>query len=211
MSHVYETEFLVDDIRDMQGREAGISKIWLESESILPQKAFSGVYPDESKLEEVYWGNVRSTASGIFCASDSCPPRRVQTSSSVSYSNTISPNSSVNETKSAYQRAALVMFPYSKQLSVMSASEGSTWALQELEKSKFEGPTKENREFIGFLAKKDDDEIKATILTYAFQWDDPSVWDIIVESDPRFFLSGERYHNLCNGWQTFGLDGVRPT
>ena len=117
----------------------------------------------------------------------------------------------MNETKPAYQRAALVMFPYNKQLSVILSTEGSTWALQELEKSESEGPTKENREIIGFLAKKENDDFKATVLKYAFEWNDPSVWDLIVESDPRFFLCGKGYRNLCDGWQAFGLDSVRLT
>ena len=59
MSHVFETKVWVDKIRDMQGKRIEISKIELDRGSLLPYKSFSGVYPEESKLGEGYYGNVR--------------------------------------------------------------------------------------------------------------------------------------------------------
>jgi hypothetical protein len=58
MSRVYETKAWVEDLRDMQGKSVGITKIGLDGESILPLKAFRGVSPDESKLQEGFYGNV---------------------------------------------------------------------------------------------------------------------------------------------------------
>lgn len=84
MSHVYETEIWVEDLRDMEGKSAGISKIKLGDDSILPYRAFRGVDPDESKLREGFWGNVRSIISKIVCALGSLPSRKGRLSSSVS-------------------------------------------------------------------------------------------------------------------------------
>lgn len=59
MSHVYEAKVWVDGIRDLQGRRVEITKIKLERHSILPYRAFSGESPDDSKLGDPFWGNVR--------------------------------------------------------------------------------------------------------------------------------------------------------
>ena len=66
MSRVYKAEFWVDDILDMQGREAGVSRIRLQNHSILPHRVFSGASPDKSELGKGFWGNVRSTVSRSF-------------------------------------------------------------------------------------------------------------------------------------------------
>jgi len=55
MSQVGETEIWVEGLQ--------ITQINLEADNILPFRAFSGVYPDEAKLSEGYWGNVRSIDS----------------------------------------------------------------------------------------------------------------------------------------------------
>ena len=116
------------------------------------------------------------------------------------------------ESNPAYKRAALVMFPKNKQLSVILSQEGSErWALEELEKSKSEGPSKANCEIIDFLAKQKREDIMATILEIAFGWNDAVVWGRIVEQAPGFFLEQEGYKNLCDGWEAFKFDGVRPT
>lgn len=60
MSHVYETKFWVEDLRDMQGKRIGMSKIKLGDGSILPYRAFSGLEPDQSTINHGFWGNVRS-------------------------------------------------------------------------------------------------------------------------------------------------------
>lgn len=66
MTHVFETKFWVKDLRDLQGKRTAITKIDLGDGSILPYRAFRGVGPDESKLHEGYWGNVRSIMSKSF-------------------------------------------------------------------------------------------------------------------------------------------------
>lgn len=66
MSHVYEAKLWVDGIQDMQGRKVGIGRIKLDMTNILPYRAFSGVEPDESKVGEGFWGNVRSIRLGSF-------------------------------------------------------------------------------------------------------------------------------------------------
>lgn len=117
----------------------------------------------------------------------------------------------MTELSSVYKCAALVVFPKDKQVSLMLASGGSEWGLEELEKSKSEGPSKENREIIDFLAQLRDKEIMPTILQVAIEWKDVAVWDGIVLSYPEFLLKQEEYADLCVGWQTFTLDGVRST
>lgn len=93
----------------------------------------------------------------------------------------------------------------------MLSSEGPTWALEELEKSKSEGPSKENRKIVDFLASRQSKDITITILKVAIEWDDAAVWDRIVMSDPGFFLTQSEYTHLCEGWEAFKLDGVRGT
>ena len=66
MSHVFETKMWLESVRDLQGRKAGISKIKVDKDSILPYRAFSGVSPDDSKLYKGYWGNVRPIKSRSF-------------------------------------------------------------------------------------------------------------------------------------------------
>jgi hypothetical protein len=110
-----------------------------------------------------------------------------------------------------YKCAALVIFPKDKQLSLMLSAEGPTWALEELEKSKSEGPTKENRDIIGFLAKQGNREAKTTVLELSIEWKDAVSWGRVIGSDPRFFLRQEGYEDLYNGWRAFGFSGVRPT
>ena len=68
MSHVFRAEMWIDGIRDMKGKEVEIAKIKLNEDNLLPFRAFSGVYPDESKTIDAYWGNVRSNNSEIFLA-----------------------------------------------------------------------------------------------------------------------------------------------
>ena len=115
------------------------------------------------------------------------------------------------ESSPEYKRAALVMFPKKKQLSLMLSSKGAKWALEELEKSKGEGPTNENREIIGFLLREESNVIIAAIMKIIFGWNDAAVWGDIIEQDPGFFMGQDGYTDLCNGWQVFGFDGVRPT
>ena len=118
----------------------------------------------------------------------------------------------MTESNLVYRCPALVMFPKKRQLSVMLSSErGEDWAFEELEKSKSEGPSKENREIIEFLAQPGLEVIMDTILKIAIEWDDATVWDSIVKQNPEFFLEQKEYTSLCNGWEVFKLDGVRPT
>ena len=66
MSHVDEAKMWVDGVRDMQGRKARVGEIKLDEDSILPFRPFSGVGPDDSKVSDEYWGNVRSIDSRSF-------------------------------------------------------------------------------------------------------------------------------------------------
>jgi hypothetical protein len=66
MSHAEKAETWMDGIRDLQGREVGIPSIKLDEDSVIPYRAFSGVYPNDSKVIEKYWGNVRSTELRTF-------------------------------------------------------------------------------------------------------------------------------------------------
>lgn len=117
----------------------------------------------------------------------------------------------MTESNPAYRRAALVMFPKKQQLSLILTSEGGEeWALEELERSKAEGPSKENCEIIEFLAQRGREDITATISKIAIEWNDAVVWGRIVEHDPKFFLRQEEYTDLTNGWETFKFDCVRP-
>lgn len=104
-----------------------------------------------------------------------------------------------------------MVFPRDKQLSLILTSQGPAWALEELERSKSEGPSKENREIIDFLVQRGHEDIMAAILKIAIEWNNAVVWGCIVESDPGFFLGQKGYVDLCNGWETFDFDGVRPT
>jgi len=116
------------------------------------------------------------------------------------------------ESNAAYKRAALVMFPKKKQLSLMLSQEGGVkWALQELETSKSEGASAANCEIIDFFAQQKRKDLMPTILETAFGWDDAVVWGRIVEKFPEFFLEQEGYKHLCDGWEAFKFDGVRPT
>jgi hypothetical protein len=118
----------------------------------------------------------------------------------------------MTESSPVYKCAALVMLPKKQQLSLMLSLEGAEkWALEELESSKSEGPSGESPEIIGFLAQRGQEDTMTTILKIAIEWDDTVVWDYIVEQNPRFFLEQEGYTSLCDGWEAFGLDGVRPT
>ena len=104
------------------------------------------------------------------------------------------------------------MFPKKQQLSVMLSSEhGEKWALEELEKSKSEGPTGANREIVEFLARKRQGDVVATILKIAIEWDDVAEWDYIVRWNHSRFLREKGYTCLCEGWEVFDLEGVRPT
>lgn len=66
MSYVFEKLFRVDRLRDMQGKMTRITKIELDYGNIIPCRAFSGVHPDDFKLGEGYYGNVRSIVSKYF-------------------------------------------------------------------------------------------------------------------------------------------------
>lgn len=93
----------------------------------------------------------------------------------------------------------------------MLSSEGPEWALEELEKSKPEGPSKDNRKIVDSLASYQREDITTAILKVAIEWDDAAVWDCIVMSDPGFFLGQSEYAHLRDGWEAFKLDGVRGT
>jgi hypothetical protein len=147
----------------------------------------------------------------IPCASDSHLSRKEPLSSSVSDPNFLLPGLPMTRSGVVYRCAALVMFPKEKQLSLMLSSGGAKWASEELEKSKSEGPSKENHKIIDFLAQQGREGITATILKIAIEWNDAVVWGRIVERDPEFFFNQTGYTDLCNGWQLFGFDGVRPT
>lgn len=103
------------------------------------------------------------------------------------------------------------MFPKDKQLSLMLSSEGPEWGLEELEKSKSDGPSRENREIIEFLVQKQREDITTIILKVAIEWKDPLVWGRIIESNPKYFLKQKGYVDLRSGWQAFNFDDVRPT
>ena len=132
-------------------------------------------------------------------------------SSSVSYSKFLPSHSPMTQPHAVYRYTAMVIFPKDKQLSLMLSSAGDQWALEELEKSKAEGPSKENCEIINFLAQRRSEDITGTISKIAIEWHDAVVWGQIVESHPEFFLEQKGYANLCDGWQEFDFDGVRPT
>ena len=118
----------------------------------------------------------------------------------------------MTESTPAYKCAALVMFPKEKQLSLMLSLDGAEkWALEELEESKPEGPSRENCEIIDFLAQKGGGDTMATILETAIGWKDATVWGRIVGQNPGFFLGQKGYTDLCDGWKEFKFDGVRPT
>lgn len=110
-----------------------------------------------------------------------------------------------------YELVALVIFPRREQVRLMFLSEGPDWALEELEKSKFEGASKENVEIIELLAEQKDDGIAGTISKVAIEWNHPVAWGFVVESHPGFFLKQKEYAGLWDGWQAFGFDGVRST
>jgi len=63
----------------------------------------------------------------------------------------------------AYKCAAVVVFPKERQLSLMLSSGGAEWALEELEKTKSEGPSKENREIVGFLVQQGKNNMAAVL------------------------------------------------
>jgi hypothetical protein len=118
----------------------------------------------------------------------------------------------MTESNPAYRCAALVMVPKKRQLTLMLASEGAeTWAFEELEKSKSEGPSWENCEIIKFLAQQGQEDVMASISKIAIEWNDAVVWCSIVERSPKWFLGQEGYTSLCDGWELFKLDAVRPT
>ena len=104
------------------------------------------------------------------------------------------------------------MFPKKRQLSVMLSSEyGEEWALEELEKSKSEGPTWANREIVEFLARKRRGGVVATVLKIAIEWGDVAEWDYIVQWNHSFLLGEKGYTCLCEGWEVFKFEGVCPT
>jgi len=104
------------------------------------------------------------------------------------------------------------MFPKKRQLPIMLSSVGGEkWGLAELEKSKSEGPSKENREIIEFLAQTGRKDNMTAILEVAIEWNDAVEWGCIVKRDPGFFLRQKGYKSLCNGWEALKFDGVRPT
>ena len=118
----------------------------------------------------------------------------------------------MTERDPVYKLAALAMFPKKRQLSVMLSLENAEkWALEELEKSKSEGPTVENREMIKFLERQERADLVATILKIAIEWGDVTEWDYIVWRNHKLFLEEKRYTRLCEGWEVFNLEGVRPT
>ena len=121
-------------------------------------------------------------------------------------------NRSVAERDPVYKRAALIMFPKKQQLSIMlSLEDAEKWALEELEKSKSEGPTGENREIIEFLARRKRADVVATVQKIAIEWGDVTVWDYIVWWNHKLFLEEKGYTRLCEGWEVFNFEGVRPT
>jgi len=115
------------------------------------------------------------------------------------------------ESDPVYKCAALVVFPKERQLSLILSSEGVDWGLEELEKSKSEGPSKENREIIDFVVQQGKIDIIPAVLKVALEWNDAVVWGSIVEQRPGYFLGKNGYPDLWNGWQAFKLDGVRST
>ena len=60
MSSVSKTNFWVEGLRDVQGKETGITKIKVGDGSVLPFRALRGLAPDDATLEDECWGNVRS-------------------------------------------------------------------------------------------------------------------------------------------------------
>ena len=212
MSQVGETEIWVEGLQDMQGRETEITQISFEADSILPFRAFSGVYPNESKLSEGCWGNVRAIDSGSSTHETSHPYRKAHLSGLVSDLKVHARNPSMAELSPVYKCAALAMFPKKYQLLLMLSSEmGVDWGLEELEKSKPEGPSKENREILEFLARQNNKALMATALKFAFEWNDVVAWGRIVEQDTKFFLQERGFTSLCDDWEAFKFDGVRPT
>jgi len=104
------------------------------------------------------------------------------------------------------------MFPKKRQLSIMLSSEGGEkWGLAELEKSKSEGPSKENRKIIEFLAQTGREDAMAAVLEVAIGWNDAAEWGRIVKQKPQFFLRQKGYKSLYNGWEALKFDGVWPT
>jgi hypothetical protein len=116
----------------------------------------------------------------------------------------------MTELNPVYKCAALVMFPKKRQLSIMLSLGGAKWALEELEKSKLEGPSNENWKIIAFLAQQQRKDVMTTITKTVIEWNDATVWGGIVRLWPKFFLGQGEYTDLCDGWRVFGFDGVRP-
>ena len=109
-----------------------------------------------------------------------------------------------------YKRAALVMFSKKRQLSVMLSSEhGEKWALEELEKSKSDGPTWANREIVEFLARKGQGNVVATILKIAIEWSDVVEWDYIVRWNCSLLL-GEKGYTPVRGLGGIQIRGCAP-
>ena len=116
----------------------------------------------------------------------------------------------MTESNAVYKSAALVMFPKTKQLSIMLSMEGAKeWALKEYENSKSEGRTKENREIVRFLGQQKEGVSVAGMLKTAIGWKDAELWCDMVGANTRRFLEEPGYRSLCDGWEAFGLDGVR--
>ena len=93
----------------------------------------------------------------------------------------------------------------------MLSSEGEEWGLEELEKSKTEGPSKANCEIIEFIARRGNPGRMVAISKIALEWNDAVVWGRIIGWDPGFFLRQRGYTELCKGWETFEFDGVCGT
>ena len=128
----------------------------------------------------------------------------------MSGSKLLAPDPPMTELNPVYKCAALVMFPKKRQLSIMLSVGGAKWALEELEKSKSEGPSNENRKIVAFLAQQQRKDVMTTITKTAIEWNDATVWGGIVQLWPKFFLGQSEYTDLCDGWRVFGFDGVRP-
>lgn len=92
----------------------------------------------------------------------------------------------------------------------MLSSEGPIWALEELEKSKSEGPSKENRIIIDFLARQEGRGIQPSLLKVAVEWNNADLWGRIIELNPELFFSGG-FPDSWKDWEAFGFDDVRPT
>lgn len=215
MLEVTETTMTIENMADFDGHSImGLSKLDIDSESLIPQDPFEGVDPDDTEYEG-YQGNVslRSTVSSVFPIDITC--FRAQVHWNIVRLHIVFMVHGYIYLSIGYHRTVLVLYHEDHELDIFLSTGGISYALQRLKRKELSKPTADDRRVANWVIARltaRDPTTTREMAKIAIQWNDLEMWNKVVKAsvaDKGIQVLGKD-SLIKAAWKKFSFETIRP-